>query len=240
MANHLSQESDPLYTQPTDVNSANASDEVFPSPEQDLFGSDFSSVLPDDAGDAGCRQSESLALYSDEDAAGEHGSESEEDHEEAIKAWLERACLPTTGVQYASAELEEASAGEPSPAEETEEPVEPEQPDDPDEYAPRTVAKETVDSIKAMRDLAITNARQAVGRYSCQQLIESARLKLWFSAIALLASVVLQMLSGGASLTTLALAFLALICAARWALQYLSVTNKVSTEYASACGAQQN
>jgi hypothetical protein len=239
MANDPSQTSDPQFPQAAFGNTANANDVLFPSPEQDLFDSDFSSVPPPDARDANCRQSDSLALYSDEDA-GKRGPHSEEEHEEAIKAWLERACIPTMAVQYASSAIPEAPASKPSPAEAVEDTIEPERPNDQGEYSPRTVARETADSIKAMRDLAISNARQAVGRYSCEQLIESARLKLWFAAIAILASFVLQVLSGATSLTTLALAVVALVCAARWAFQYLALTKNVSAEYASACGTQQD
>lgn len=173
-------------------------------------------------------------LSGDEDHA-------EEEHSAAIDEWLARTCPVAKEPDKGTSEAEEETSSgellsEANPALASEDVC----PDDPPSSSkPRPCATETADSIRAMRNVAVSSAHQAITLHSCQRLLHSAYRKLGLALLAVVASFLLQIGLTGAPKIALALCLVALMLGLRWTLQYLSITKELSGQYAAAFGAQE-
>jgi hypothetical protein len=175
----------------------------------------------------------------------------EEDREgtAAVDEWLKRVCLTSdTGVQGPletaaeadSSEIlsqpEEASVEEDASVEDASD-VEREGGEEETPKSPAR-ARETVESIRAMREVAVICAQRAISLHSCQRLLRSSRWSLCLAVLAALVSFALQTGSADISTIRFALACIAFALGAGWTIQYLATTRNLSKQYRSAFGLQ--
>lgn len=188
-------------------------------------------------GDVRGEQTQGVRLPADSGGSCTDQEHAEDEHLTAINDWLTRVC-PVAGKpeKGTSETVTEASSSEIlSPTGSVPLAYDLEDPNDqPPPVRHRSCAKETADSIRAMRDVAASNTHQSIARHSCQSLLQSARRYLWLAISAVLASFALQNGSIAAPKTTFVLALIALLGGVRWTVLYFSATKELSAQHSTA------
>lgn len=154
----------------------------------------------------------------------------EVEYERAIRALIDRTCglMDEEGKAASPGTTEDATAMAVDEILPASEPTPPANADDGSPLPSRAASTETAADIEKLREVARSMARQAIGQHRFRVLLSSAWEKLLLAMLALLGSAGFQALGPRPFSEEWAVALVAWLAGAVWAVQYFSATRQLS------------